>query len=191
MTAIYKTCISLLHYLPCGIDHSTLSSFNKGHPRARAKMNLKFLAENWWMNGVRLMFYHLLQRLKINCFTRCTVHTLFSNTHPTHVIVIGCDILLLCTSIVKLLLLARCFSGSKFHNYRQNGKQKLWRVLVKTSFLLLAKGLLAASRMPWYHTETDRIREQYQSASELIVCMLQGIYCEAKKTGNWQSSFTV
>lgn len=66
------------------------------------------------MNGVRLMFCHWLQRLKINCFTRCTVHVLFSNTHSTHVIVIGCEILLLCTLIVKRLLLARCFSGQNF-----------------------------------------------------------------------------
>lgn len=122
------------------------------------------------MNGVRLLFCHWLQHLKINCFTQCTTHALFSNSHSTHVIVIGCNILLLCTSIVKLLLLARCFSGQNFHNYRENGKQKLRRLLEKTSFLSLAKGLFFASHMPWYRMETDRIREEYQPQNSLYIC---------------------
>lgn len=91
--------------------------------------------------AVLLLFFHWLQRLKINCSTLSEIHALFSNFQSTHVIVNDCDIPLLCILIVKLLLLARCFSGRIFVINDKRQTQKHQRVFDKITFLSLLRRL--------------------------------------------------
>ena len=100
------------------------------------------------ISTLTIFIFHCL-RLEINCFTFIELHVLFSNFHSTSVTLNGCNILLLCISIVKPPFLARCFSRGIFVINETRETQK-HRMIAAVSLANRFQCILAA------HAATER-----------------------------------